>query len=306
MYDQQKRFRMICAGLKLAAFGAMAALATAPLARAGTCDPAPTGTMVAWYSFDQTGPLNTFGQFTSENLATQNSAAWTSPTLPVAMAGEVAGALNFNGNSYIDTPDSTVTNFGPAGGATCGGDYSTCQGAFSMDAWVNLTTVPLSGVNVIFDKRNTSEIGYSFYLYGQASEENGYPWLGLQLGDKTHGYTNYGSAPLGPGTGNPNTGLVGLTANAWHHVSVTVPRAGATGILWYLDGYPVASPTAIPTQTGSLVNDVPLRIGANGPANGGGSNFNGRLDELQIFNRVLTAAEVKAISSAGSSGQCKP
>jgi hypothetical protein len=309
MYYQRKEFRKIFAGLQMAAAGAMAiALATAPMSRAQSCDPPPTGTMVAWYSFDQTGPLSTAGQYTSANLATQNSGAWTSPTLPVAVvAGEVAGALNFNGNSYIDTPDSIVTNFGPALAATCsGGDYSTCQGNFSMDAWVNLTTVPLSGVNVIFDKRNTSEIGYSFYLYGQPGEENGYPWMGLQLGDRAHGYHNYGSAPLDPGTGNPNTGLVGLTANAWHHVAVTVPRRGTTGILWYLDGYLVTSPTNIPTQTGTLVNNVPLRIGANGPANGGGSYFNGSLDELQIFNRVLTATEVLDIYNALSSGQCKP
>ena len=308
MYYEQKRFRQIFAGLQLAAFSAMAAaMATAPIARAGTCDPAPTGTMVAWYPFDQTGPLNAAGQFTSANLATQNSAAWTSPTLPVAVAGEVSGGLSFNGNSHIDAPDSIVTNFGPAGGATCaGGDYSTCQGNFSMDAWVNLTTVPLSGVNVIFDKRPSSEIGYSFYLYGQPGEDGGYPWMGLQLGDRAHGFTNYGSAPMGPGTGNPNTGLVGLTANAWHHVAVTVPRRGTTGILWYLDGYLVTSPTNIPTQTGTLVNNVPLRIGANGPANGGGSYFNGSLDELQIFNRVLTATEVLDIYNALSSGQCKP
>jgi hypothetical protein len=301
MYHQQKRFRTICAGLQLAAFGTMAAaLATAPIARAGTCDPAPTGTMVAWYPFDQTGPLNTAGQFTSANLATQNSAAWDSPTLPVAVAGEVLGGLNFNGNSYIDAPDSIVTNFGPAGGATCtGGDYSTCQGNFSMDAWVNLTTVPLSGVNVIFDKRNTSEIGYSFYLYGQAGLDNGNPWMGLQLGDRAHGYTNYGSPAL-----------PGLTAGSWHHVAVTVQRRGAAAaILWYLDAVNQPnSPVAVPTQTGSLVNSVPLRIGANGPANSGGSNFNGSLDELQIFNRALTATEVLDIYNVNalSSGQCKP
>jgi hypothetical protein len=45
---------------------------------------------------------------------------------------------------------------------------------------------------------------------------------------------------------------------------------------------------------------------ANGPANGGTSFFNGLLDELEIFNRVLTAAEVKAIFAAGSAGKCKP
>jgi hypothetical protein len=49
-----------------------------------------------------------------------------------------------------------------------------------------------------------------------------------------------------------------------------------------------------------------LRIGAAGAANGGGSNFNGALDEVQIFNRVLTGPEVQSIYNANSSGVCKP
>ena len=296
MYYQQSVFRKISAGLQLAAACAMAiALTTAPIARAQTCPPLPagaiyppSGTMVAWYPFDETASP-------SIDLATGNTVVWNGAA-PVT--GEVKGALNFSAG-YIDTPDSIVTNFGPGGAATCpsGGDYSTCQGNFSIDVWVNLATVPLSGVNVIVDKRNTSEIGYSFYLYGQAGEDNGNPWMGLQLGDRAHGYTNYGSPALPL-----------LTAGSWHHVAVTVQRRGAAAaILWYLDAVNQPnSPVAVPTQTGTLLNNVPLRIGANGPANGGGSNFMGSLDELQIFNRVLTQLEVTKIHVAGAAGQCKP
>jgi hypothetical protein len=152
-------------------------------------------------------------------------------------------------------------------------------------------------VNVIVDKRSAADIGYEFYLYGQSGEEGGCPWLGLQLGDRAHGYTNYGSPAL-----------CSLTAGSWHHVAVTVTRRGATAaILWYLDGANVpSSPVAVPTQTGTLLNNSPLRIGEQGAANGGGSNFMGSLDELQIFNRVLAAAEVTNIFNAGAAGQCKP
>ena len=56
------------------------ALATAPAARA-QCDLPPTGTMVAWYPFDETaGGL-------SANLATQNTGVWSSPP-PVPGAGK--------------------------------------------------------------------------------------------------------------------------------------------------------------------------------------------------------------------------
>jgi hypothetical protein len=300
MYYQQKGFRI--GGLQLAALCSIAiALATAPMAHAQACVPSPTDTIVAWYPFDETASP-------SLDLATGNLVAWSGTCTPVA--GEVAGALNFS-NCYMDAPNSIITNFGAANNAAkCGGgDFSTCQGDFTIDAWINLTTVPLSGVNVIVDKRDGNPIGYEFYLYGQSYYDHGYPYFGLQLGDAAHGYTNYGSVPLGPGTGPPPS--VGLTANAWHHVAVAVTRLGKGGsngkMAFYLDGTPVATSGDLPpAQTGSLVNSVPLSIGAAGAANGGGSNFNGSLDELQIFNRALSGAEIKVIYTNGTYGQCKP
>jgi hypothetical protein len=175
---------------------ALAAAASAQTTNVA-CIPAPAGTMVAWHSFDDlAGP--------SANLATQNAAVWDSPTPPVPVAGEVGGALSFNGNSYIDAPDSIVTNFGPAGRAACsGGDYSTCQGDFSIDVWINLNpgALPLSGLHTILDKRNSSGIGYFFYLYGDPPDDNGNPWMGLNLGDATHGAHAYGSNGLPITTG---------------------------------------------------------------------------------------------------------
>ena len=50
-----------------------------------------------------------------------------------------------------------------------------------------------------------------------------------------------------------------------------------------------------------------MRIGAfNASSFDGASNFDGSLDELQIFNRALTATEVANIYNAGPNGQCKP
>jgi hypothetical protein len=280
-----RKNHQIFAGLQLAAVCAMAiALATPPMAHAqSACDPPPTGTMVAWYPFDElAGP-------TSANLATQNTGVWTSVPWPTPVPGEVAGGLKFNGSNYIDTPDSIVTNFGPAGAATCGGgDYSTCQGDFSVDVWVNIPVLPNGNPEVIVDKRDATPIGYSFYLYGNTFYSP-YAWLGLQMGDST-GFANYGS-PF----------LAGLKKGTWHLVAVTVKRTGK--ITWYLDG--AAKGTSVPTQMGSLVNKVPLRIGANSPA-WGGAYFNGSMDELEMFNRVLTAAEIKAIYAAGLNGKCKP
>jgi hypothetical protein len=297
MHYQPSILRKILAGPQLAAAGVIAiALATVSIAGAQTCPPLPagavyppSGTMVAWYPFDETVSP-------SIDLATGSTVAWGGT--PSLMTGEVKGALNFT-NGYLDTPSSIITNFGPAGSTSCPnfGDYSTCEGNFSIDAWINLAALPNGNVNVIVDKRTSGDIGYEFYIYGHPPDDGGNPWMGLQLGDKAHGYTNYGTA-----------GLPTLTTplNVWHHVAVTVQREGSPGALitFYLDG--ASAGTAVPTQTGSLENTEPMRIGEQGAPNGGGSNFIGGLDELQLFNRVLTATEVKNIFTAGPAGQCKP
>ena len=36
-----------------------------------------------------------------------------------------------------------------------------------------------------------------------------------------------------------------------------------------------------------------------------GSNVDGRIDEIEVFNRALSASEIQAIYNAGSAGKCK-
>jgi hypothetical protein len=46
-----------------------------------------------------------------------------------------------------------------------------------------------------------------------------------------------------------------------------------------------------------------LLIGANAPE---GAHLNGLVDEVALYNRALSAAEIQAIFNAGSAGKCKP
>ena len=253
-------------------------LAIAPVARA-QCVAPPTGAMVAWY------PLDEFGGGLSANLATGNTGVW-SPSAPTPIAGMVGEALMFNGvDNYVDAADSTITNFGPAGTAPCsGGDFSSCTGDFSIDAWVNIAQHPVLPMPIV-DKRGAGGLGYEMYINANR--------IGLQLADGTGpvGYDNYDSPGLR------------FTTGVWHHVAVTVKRTSA--IRFYFDG--AVKGSVVPAHTSSLVNNGILRIGANGPANPGGSVFfDGAIDELEIYNRVLTGAEIQAIFLAGTNGKCKP
>jgi len=94
-----------------------------------------------------------------------------------------------------------------------------------------------------------------------------------------------------------------ITKGVWHHVAGTYD---GTAVRFYLDGQIPVSPNGTlgeVLQSGTLIqNDLPVSIGWNGAF---GEVWAGLIDEVQIFNRALTAAEVQSIFAAGSAGQCK-
>lgn len=86
-----------------------------------------------------------------------------------------------------------------------------------------------------------------------------------------------------------------LSLNTWTHIAGTYD--GAT-MMVYVNGVPdssVATNILIPT------NNLPLRIGAD---SNGENLFSGLIDEVEIFNRALSADEIAAIYNAGSAGKC--
>jgi hypothetical protein len=76
-----------------------------------------------------------------------------------------------------------------------------------------------------------------------------------------------------------------LAANVWTHVAGTYD---GTTVRLYVNGVQVSSRPAggpISTSTG------PLRIGGNSLW---GEFFEGRIDEVRVYNRVLTSSEIQA------------
>lgn len=186
---------------------------------------------------------------------------------PTPVPGVVQLALEFDGvGDYVQVPDQAELNLG--------------TGDFTIDAWVRLESS--TPVHTILDKRSVSSSAVAGYLLFTNS---GY--LCLQLADGTH--TNYPS------------GLF-VADGQWHHVAVTVDRDSTTGIRWYLDGNlgPVVhDSTAHPA---SLDNSAPLLFAKNADLS---YWLHGALDEVEIFDRVLSAQEVRSIFDAQSAGKCK-
>lgn len=189
---------------------------------------------------------------------------------PVPVSGKVAGALSFDSvDDYVEVADHPELNFG--------------TGDFSIDAWV-LTNDSVA-VATIADKRsgtNANPLGYSLYLF------NGK--LGLQLADNS-GFNNYNSSAF-------------VADGQWHHIAVTVDRNDTSGLKFYVDGNLVDTSDPTP-YNGSLTNTGVFRIASHSYDQDTNFMFEGVVDELELFNRALTAGEVNSIWAADSLGKCK-
>ncbi|HKO38760.1 MAG TPA: LamG domain-containing protein, partial [Solirubrobacterales bacterium] len=88
---------------------------------------------------------------------------------------------------------------------------------------------------------------------------------------------------------NTAAGTTGLALNAWSHIASTYDGKNQR---FYLNGTQVK----VTTVTGSLPNTAnPLRIGGNILW---GEYFAGLIDEVRVYNRALTAAEIASDMNA--------
>ncbi len=246
------------------------------------CCVAPPRTMVVWYPLDelqgatvindiapQTGGtfVNNLGTPVPGPLGTGAGAG------PRPVAGQVGGALYFTGQPYIAVPLQNDLNF--------------IVGSFSIDAWVRAVGCGPGFLSPIVDKFDTStNTGYALYLEQPTA---GSAVIKLRVNGSTFTSSTSFTANANPVT---NTG-------SWFHVAVTVNASTGVGT-FYLNGVPTGA--TFPAAAAPVMSTVPLWIGQIRPL---GSRCEIAIDELEIFGRALTQAEVQSISNAGSGGKCR-
>lgn len=79
----------------------------------------------------------------------------------------------------------------------------------------------------------------------------------------------------------------------WHHVAVS---KSDNNVVLYLDGVAFSTERFIP----DLFFTSDLAIGSSLPD----GSFPGLIDEVEVYNRALSASEIQAIFNAGSAGKC--
>ena len=80
----------------------------------------------------------------------------------------------------------------------------------------------------------------------------------------------------------------------WQHLFVTYDGSGADGVKLFIDGQSQQVDIKQDSLTGSVVNDEPLRVGRRKAS----ASFAGRVDDLRIYDRTLSVAEVLALATS--------
>ena len=143
----------------------------------------------------------------------------------------------------------------------------------TLELWVRLDAAPPSG-EAFF-------AGYG--AFGQGSQTFQLGSFGTQLF-----FSQWGGAITGPA----------LAIGQWYHVAATA----ASGVVTlYLDGSAVASgamPLNTPSGSSLVIGRIPGALGDQ-------RKLIGAVDEVTIYGRALSAAELQAIAAAGGAGKCR-
>ena len=79
----------------------------------------------------------------------------------------------------------------------------------------------------------------------------------------------------------------------WHHVAMTYDGSGnASGLKLSVNGVPATTDVVRDALGDSIATNAPLRVGNKAI----GKPFNGQIDDLRLYNRVLTAAEIETLA----------
>lgn len=184
-------------------------------------------------------------------------------------AGQVGQGFNFTGSQNVQVPDDASLDF---------------TSAYTIEMWVAPAAAGLSTGQTFFVSKGNMDFATT-QSYGVLFDADRRVHIRVGNGVGINGATSTSQLPL----------------NAFTHIAVTYD--GST-LRVYVNGVLEASES---TSIAALLNtSEPLVIGG---ANYGGSSFinaQGIIDEVSLYSRALSDAEITAIFNAGSAGKCQP
>ncbi len=126
----------------------------------------------------------------------------------------------------------------------------------------------------------------------------GHTTNGIWASAQFNGFTCAMGSGVEPALCNPAGSIITIShsppLNQWHHITCT---ADGTNLIMFVNGREVGRTAIAGLTHPRSSNTVPLVLGQR--VVGGGPSFNGNIDEVRIYNRALSASEVRANFNAG-------
>ena len=144
--------------------------------------------------------------------------------------------------------------------------------SFSVSMWVNFASAP-----------STTE-----YIFGGIKEQGTEDSL-IGIFVNTSGYIGANARGSNNGTVYSATSTSSFADGNWHHVVYTL---NSSILQLYIDNSQIGSDVSISSATVTVDNSVLGAINSRGTIE---NYFNGKLDQVRIFNRAITANEVETL-----------
>ncbi|UCF42956.1 MAG: hypothetical protein JSV99_10280 [Planctomycetota bacterium] len=224
--------------------------------------------LVSYWRFEE-GSGTTAYDWVGDNDGTIYGATWTS--------GQVGGALDFDGsNDYVEVvdPGDESLDFG--------------SGNFTISLWFKTTDTD----GEVVDKSGGNkgrQTGYSVYVGTFGTINDGE--IGFRVSDGTN-------RDLIKTNNTYNDG-------GWHHLAAVRTGSGSANLDIYVDGVDVSTSSVLNEVASGISNSYDLSIGAKyyaGYTDVWGNFLNGGIDEVGIWDRALSAAEVEQLYEKGLAG----
>jgi glucose/arabinose dehydrogenase/PKD repeat protein len=185
-----------------------------------------------------------------------NNTTGTLVNAPAWTTGKYGNALSFSGNNYVDLGNPTSLRL---------------TGSMTLSAWINISANPFDDGAIV---GKLSGAGWQL----KTSPDTGVRTAAVQVSSNgSNSIQRYSNTVL--------------ATNTWYHVA-GVYDATARTLDIYINGVldnGVLSGTVPAAQTDANVNvNIAQRTGIPGTF-----NFQGRIDEVHVFNRALSASEIQ-------------
>jgi Concanavalin A-like lectin/glucanases superfamily len=206
--------------------------------------------------------------------------------------------LNGNAIAGIGTLNGNVQG-SPALANGQSGNANSAYLFDGIDDWIDFTGMPLSDLtNLTFAVwiKPSSMPQFSYIInhgYDNGVTGNG---IALMVADDNNGPSYIGNKLYGAASAvawNPS-GYIFSTINIWYHLAMV--KSGSS-LTFYVNGINVKS-ISIPTP------NAPNRFSIGGFVPPSGRYFKGVIDEVYVYNRALSSAEITQVMNAVPAGGC--